>query len=348
MTRLLHVGASAWPDGMIRGFGELGIFVDERSSSHTRGVSKGVRRTAASAASLRRRTAGALSGALDRPRGAVVEGAASTMLAPEILHALGIPYVLELCGPVLEELELRRVSAMRLEATRALLRRSVRRAARVVARDEASLEHGRRFLDVESAEVLGPGVEIPRQPSRPRDEVRSILGLPRELRIVSIAEPSDERAPLSVIAEVVRRLAGVGLLVEGGGPRDPELSAMALTARPSSPVIVYEGSTAHRTLAVDAADVVLDFGSKHPAPLGDRRLVTIGRRGWLGARFEDGSRAEAERFAECVDTAVRPVLAAVMVALSAPEVRSEDVDAFVFRASWAGRAERYAEFLALR
>ncbi|MBI2376828.1 MAG: hypothetical protein HYV07_22710 [Deltaproteobacteria bacterium] len=331
MTSLLHVASTPWHADFSRAMTEKGVKVSERLARGT-GALKGL------SISVR-------APALFGKDGVVVGASASTSAISLIASVMPTPFVLELDDPVLERLELRNESPLVVEATREVLRFALRRARAVTARDERAFDHGRRFLGLTSGEILGPGVALERRRSSSRDAVRAKLGLPTELKIVAIVEPIFEATPLGLISEAMRALAGVALLVEGGGPRDPELSAMALTARPSSPVIVYEPSAANRNLASDAADVVLDLGTSSPAPLADRRFVTLGTSGLLGARFGDGARAEAQRIGAVAEGSASALVRELSLALSNGAVRAEDVEAFVESASWAGRARRLGALL---
>ena len=182
------------------------------------------------------------------------------------------PSVLYFCARPLSGLRPDAASWRRLAAGR-LLGAAANRAAKVFAETEDAAD-GVLRLGVREVEIVSRGVDLSQLPLAERHEARTALGLPPSSRVVAMVGPLDDEARLQIVGLAHRRLAGVTLLVAGSGRAEGLLSALAASARPSSPVLTLGPQSPGTTVAAAlAADVGLAWDAET-----SRAFLALGRR----------------------------------------------------------------------
>jgi glycosyltransferase involved in cell wall biosynthesis len=213
-----------------------------------------------------------------RPELAYIRISASTSAVPAALSALRVPIVLELNGPVLSQLELRGRTPLQVAAARASLRGAVRLSRALVAASPALADHAQHELGARRIEIVGNGVELEVAVPGDRGAARRALGLPEELRLVTLVGTLTPELRLDLLAEAHRKLPGVGLLIVGDGAGSDFVKAMSVASRPSTPVL-HLGAQPHPVAiqAIQAADVCVNV---HDTDLALKGLeyAAVGRR----------------------------------------------------------------------
>lgn len=151
----------------------------------------------------------------------------------------------------------------------------------LVAEDERAARDSEPALAKKPVEIIRSRAPLLAVPSLDRDAAKQSLGLPVEQRFLAITGPLDAALRLDHLADAHRGLAGIGLLVVGDGPRAGFVQAMAMTARPSAPVLdLGYGDAEIEARAIIAADVCagvradrLGGESWQYAALGRRQVV---------------------------------------------------------------------------
>lgn len=215
---------------------------------------------------------------LSRPDVAYLRISPSTSAIAAVLASARIPVVLELNGPVLEELSRRQRPPAAVELVRQALRLVVKSARHLVAASENIAEHARQELGATAITVLDNGVDL--EVAKPGDRAlaKAFFGLPEGPRFLVLVGTLVPELRLDLLAEAHRRLPGVGLMVVGDGPGAAYVQAMEVAARPSSPVL-FAGAVPHEVAirAIVAADVALNV---RDGDLGMKGLeyAAVGRR----------------------------------------------------------------------
>jgi len=220
---------------------------------------------------------------LRRPDIAYVRISASTSAIVFALAAARVPIVLELNGPILDELErLGRPPAV-IETVREVLGGVLAAARALVVPLPSVGEHAARALGAGSAgrasiELIENGADLELARPGDRAEAKRALGFPVEQRILSMVGTLAPELRLDLLAEAHRKIPGLALLVVGDGVQRAFVDAMAMATRPSSPVL-YLGSRPHEeaVLAVRAGDACVNV---RDGCLGTKSLeyAAVGRR----------------------------------------------------------------------
>lgn len=190
---------------------------------------------------------------------AYVRLSASSSIVPITLAGLRLPFVLELNGPVIDEMRVRgrRLAA---KATGAALRQAVALSAHVVAVDGVTARHARSMLGAQNVSIVENGANLDTATPGSRAEARARLGLPPEGPVVTFAGTLAPEQRLDLLFEAHRKLDGVTLVVAGGGAQAPLLDAAVAAARARAPVVAL-GVVPHdqAMLAIRAADICVDL-----------------------------------------------------------------------------------------
>jgi glycosyltransferase involved in cell wall biosynthesis len=158
------------------------------------------------------------------PEAAYVRLSATSSLVPAALRALGIPYVVELNGPILDEMRARGRSELRVRAVRQSLRQAVRGARGMVAVHASIAAHARRHLGAEAVQVIENGADVDVATPGDRREARRRLGLPEDASLVGFAGSLAPELHLTALFEAIER-TDAHLAVAGDGAQEPALRA---------------------------------------------------------------------------------------------------------------------------
>jgi glycosyltransferase involved in cell wall biosynthesis len=215
---------------------------------------------------------------LRRPDVAYVRISATTSAVPSAIGALRVPLVLELNGPILDELDRLGRGPGAVETVRQVLRTVVRQARSVVVPLPSVGQHAVHALGAHTVDLVENGADLEEATPGDRDEARRALGLPTEPRMIGAVGNLAPELRFDLLAEAHRRLPGAALLVVGDGAQRPFIDAMAMATRPSSPVL-YLGRRPHAeaVLALRASDAVVNV---RDGCLGTKSLeyAAVGRR----------------------------------------------------------------------
>jgi D-inositol-3-phosphate glycosyltransferase len=209
----------------------------------------------------------ALELARNRPDVAYLRISATGSLIPLAILALRVPLILELNGPLLDELRAAGRSEAAVRAVQLALKPIVRSARAMIAPSVPIAAHGERALGGTNVIVVRNGADLDLAKPGDRDQARARLGVPGG-RWIAFAGTLVPEQRMDLLCAAHARLAGVGLLVAGGGPRSAEVEAWAKKAPPETPVRFF-GAVPHEQ-AIDiirAADVCVstrdgDLGMK--------------------------------------------------------------------------------------
>jgi glycosyltransferase involved in cell wall biosynthesis len=224
-----------------------------------------------------------------RPDVAYVRLSASSSLVPLACRVARLPYVVELNGRILDELaHLGRPEPV-IELVRASLAAAIRGARALVAVSEKIGRHAVEALGAREASIIPNGADLDAATPGDRDRAKAALGLPSEIRLVTMVGSLAPELRLDLLAEAHRKLSGTGLLVVGDGPGATFVQAMRAATRPSSPVIFF-GPRPHAEaiLAIRAAHACVNV---RDGDLGMRGLeyAAVGRR-QVAFEVEDSDR----------------------------------------------------------
>ncbi|MFO0722378.1 MAG: glycosyltransferase family 4 protein [Myxococcota bacterium] len=283
-----------------------------------------------------------------RPDVAYVRISASTSATVAALSLARIPVVLELNGPILEELSRRQRSPQAIALARASLQAAVWQARSVVAASENVGRHAREALAATQVEVVLNGVDLEIALPEDRASARRFFELPEGPRFLVLVGTLVQELRLDLLAEAHRKLPGVGLLIVGDGPQAAFVDAMSVAARPSSPVL-FTGAVPHPVAirAIAASDVALnvrdgDLGMKglEYAAVG-RRQVAFEMPG--SARLEGLYPPELEAVHLVKERSVPALRAAIVAALAAEErqgpLPKPAIDAARAQLGWEHKAQ---------
>jgi glycosyltransferase involved in cell wall biosynthesis len=197
-----------------------------------------------------------------RPDVACVRICPSTSVVPRVLEIGGIPTVLELNGPILDELDARGGGQMARGVVQRLLERVVHRSGPVIVPLASIGDYARTRLRAQDVEVVESGCDLAIAVPASRLRARRSLGLPPDRPCVAFTGTLANEQRLDLL-EAAAQLPGVQLLIAGDGPGARRIAAAAARAGESS--IRWFGSIAHER-AVEiarAADVCLDLKPLH-------------------------------------------------------------------------------------
>jgi glycosyltransferase involved in cell wall biosynthesis len=208
-----------------------------------------------------------------RPDVACVRIGSSTAIVPRVLEVAGVPTLLELNGPVLDELEGDGGPVVR-EVVRGLLSRVVRRSGPLLVPLASFGDYARARLGAQRVEVIENGCDLAIAVPAPRVRARRALGLDHDRPCVAFTGTlgGEQRIDLLLAAA---ELPDVQLLVAGDGPGSSRVAAAAAEL----PRLRYFGSVAHERAVeiVRAADVALDLSPFHVGMKG-LEYAALGRR----------------------------------------------------------------------
>ena len=213
-----------------------------------------------------------------RPDAAYVRISASTSAVPAALAGLRVPVVLELNGPILDELANLGRSDTVIAAVGAALAGVIRTARTLVVPLPSVGTHARDALGAEQVVVVANGADLDAARPGDRAAAREALGLPTEPKMIGLVANLAPELRMDLLAEAHRKLAGVALLVVGDGAQRGFVDAMAMATRPSSPVL-YLGKLPHPQ-AVRAVQAVQVCVNVRDGCLGTKSLeyAAVGRR----------------------------------------------------------------------
>lgn len=226
-----------------------------------------------------------------RPHAVYVRISASTSLVPMSL-SVRLPVVLELNGPILDEMARMGRGEDRIRIVRSLLQIAIARSRAVVAASDNVGRYATEELNAGNVVVIPNGADL--DVATPGDKLaaRRELKMPERGKVVTMVGTLVPELRLDLLSEAHRKLPGTALLVAGDGPKADMLEAMAMTTRPSSPV-VYIGPVPHEKaiLAIRAADVCVNV---RDGDLGMKGLeyAAVGRR-QVAFRMEGSDRLAA-------------------------------------------------------
>jgi glycosyltransferase involved in cell wall biosynthesis len=216
--------------------------------------------------------------ALNRPDVAYVRISASSSAVVAALGFGRIPILLELNGPILDEMNRMGRGPGIVETAKGVLRQVVAQSRGVVVPLPSVGEHAKDALGAQRIFLVENGADLVNATPGDRLQAREALNLPADGRIISAVGNLAPELRLDLLAEAHRKTAGVMLLVVGDGAQRPFIEAMQMTTRPSSPV-VFLGRRPHAEAvsAVRAADVCINM---RDGCLGTKSLeyAAVGRR----------------------------------------------------------------------
>ena len=213
-----------------------------------------------------------------KPDIAYVRTSATSSFAPVSLKGLGVPLVLELNGPLLDELRMLRRSELAVQLVGALQRQVFGLANYVVAVDTQTARHAARQLGAQRVEVVENGADI--DVARPGDPItaRRRLGLPVEGPILGFAGTLAPELRFDLLEAAIRRLNPTPLLViAGDGPQ------RSFFEQNTNPNIRWLGARSHEeavdvlraaTVCVNVRDGIVGMKALEYAAVG-RRFVTF-------------------------------------------------------------------------
>ena len=213
-----------------------------------------------------------------RPDVAYVRISASSSAVPSALSTLRIPIALELNGPVLDEMRRLGRSPAIVETARLALKQTIAMGHVLVVPQVSFGEHARDQMGARWVEHIPNGADLERAIPGDRSEAKQALGLPVEQRIAAHVGNLAPELRLDLLAHAHRKIPGLALLFVGDGAQRSVIEAMAMTTRPSSPVL-FMGRRPHEEAlqAIRAADVCIDARDGN---LGSKSLeyAAMGRR----------------------------------------------------------------------
>ena len=255
------------------------------------------------------------------PEIAYVRLSASSSLVPWTLVSARTPFVLELNGPVTEEMQASGASPLKVDAAAAVLAGVVEMSAHLVAVTESIGRYAHRALRASRVTVIENGAEL--EVARPGDRqtARQELGLPPDGRFIALVGTLAHEVRLDLLQAAHRKLPGVGLIIVGDGPKADYARAMTQAARPSAPVWFLGHQPHERAILVEqAADVCISVRDGHIGMKGleyaavGRRQVAFDNEGIerLSALYpgEEAVFVVKERSAEALATALEAALEA--------------------------------------
>lgn len=289
-----------------------------------------------------------------RPDVAYVRISASTSAVPLALAALRVPYVLELNGRALDELENLGRPPLAISVVAVNLSLAIRGARAVVAVSEKIGQHAVDRLGAREVSIIPNGADLDVATPGGRDAAKTALGLPVEMRFLTMVGSLAPELRLDLLAEAHRKISGTGLLVVGDGPQADFIQAMRAATRPSSPVI-FLGPRPHEeaVLAIRAGHACVNV---RDGDLGMRGLeyAAVGRR-QVAFEVEDSDRLRSLypdhlKAVLLVEERTAPALRkAIEAALEAEEIQGPLPDADIANAratiGWDHTARQVAQVL---
>lgn len=199
-----------------------------------------------------------------RPDVAYVRLSAASSFVPWALAASGVPFVVELNGPVTEEMAAGGASPLKLQTASALLAGVIELAADLVVVTRSIGRYAVKVLSARRVTVIENGADL--EVARPGDraEARRRLGLSEDVRLLAVVGTLAHEVRLDLLQAAHRKLPGTGLVIVGDGPKADYARAMTQVARPSAPVW-FLGPRPHEEaiLVEQAADVCVSVRDGH-------------------------------------------------------------------------------------
>ena len=288
-----------------------------------------------------------------RPDFAYVRISASSSAVVAALSTMRIPVLLELNGPILDEMMRMGRGPGVIETVRGVLRTVIAQSIGVVVPLPSVGEHAKEELLAHSVYLIENGADLSNATPGDVHEARRALGLPEHQRIIAAVGNLAPELRFDLLAEAHRKIPGVMLLVVGGGAQEGFIQAMTMTTRPSSPV-VFLGRRSHEEaiLAVRSADVCLNM---RDGCLGTKSLeyAAVGKR-QVAFATEGSERLETlysgvsathlvhERTAKAVQRAIEDALQAEKELGPLPKALIESARESL---GWSATAKKIAELL---
>ena len=196
----------------------------------------------------------------NRPDIAYVRISASSSGVVASLGFAKVPVVLELNGPILDEMNRMGRGPGIVETAKGVLRQVVAQSEGVVVPLPSVGVHAEEALGAREVYLVENGADLTNATPGDRSEARAALNLPVEQRIISAVGNLAPELRFDLLAEAHRKTPGVTLLIMGDGAQRPFIEAMKMTTRPSSPVL-FLGRRPHEEAvqAVRAADVCINM-----------------------------------------------------------------------------------------
>jgi glycosyltransferase involved in cell wall biosynthesis len=186
----------------------------------------------------------------------------STSVVPRVLEIGGIPTVLELNGPILDELDARGRGPMTRNVVHRLLSRVVHRSGPIIVPLASIGDYARDRLRAQEVEVVESGCDLAIAVPASRLRARRALGLPIDRPCVAFTGTLAYEQRLDLL-EAAAQVPGVLVLIAGDGPGARRIAAAA--ARSDETSLRWFGSVPHER-AVEiarAADVCVDLKPLH-------------------------------------------------------------------------------------
>lgn len=225
----------------------------------------------------------------ERPDVAYVRLSASTSAVPAVLTGLRVPYVLELNGRILDELDNLGRPPLAIGLVTVNLGLAVRGAKSLVGVSEKIGQHAVDRLGAREVSIIPNGADLEVATPGDREAAKRALNLPAEMRFLTMVGSLAPELRLDLLAEAHRKVTGTALLVVGDGPQADFIQAMRAATRPSSPVI-FLGPRPHEeaVLAIRAGHACINV---RDGDLGMRGLeyAAVGRR-QIAFEVEDSDR----------------------------------------------------------
>ncbi|MBI2372393.1 MAG: glycosyltransferase [Deltaproteobacteria bacterium] len=184
---------------------------------------------------------------------------ASTSFTAAAFRVAGVPYLLELNGPVLDQLRARGRPEWVVATAKRSLAWVVRESRGVVVPSPALERHARVELGADRVFVVENGVDLEVVVPGDRALARKRLGLPLDRTFVTLVATLTPELRLDLLGEACSRLDKTGLLIVGDGFRAGEVQDLVRRATPERPVIAL-GARPHAeaVLAMQAGDVCVN------------------------------------------------------------------------------------------
>lgn len=281
---------------------------------------------------------------------AYVRLSATTSVVPAVLRAARLPYVTELNGLLLDELQNRGRSRLARLAVGAAQRAVARGAFACVSVEPRIGRHAKEALGARDVRIIENGADL--ETARPGDrrQARVRTGLPLDAPVVAFAGTLGPELRLDLLFAAIARMSEEPLLVVAGDGQ--ERAAVEAAAR-AAPNVRFFGPLPHEE-AVDllrAADVCVDVRNNH---LGMKVIeyAALGRR-FAAFSVEGLPRIEAayagHRAVFAVEARTSEALAAALSealhAERAGPLPAEAVDAARSELGWARTAARIERVL---
>jgi glycosyltransferase involved in cell wall biosynthesis len=213
-----------------------------------------------------------------QPDIAYVRLSASSSFVPWALVSARVPFVLELNGPVTEEMEAAGKRTIEVQAAAAVLAGVTEMSAHLVAVTESIGRYAHQVLRASRVTVIENGAELEVAEPGDRQEARRRLGLPQEARFIALVGTLAHEVRLDLLQAAHRKLPGVGLVIVGDGPKADYARAMTQAARPSAPVWFLGRQPHEQAILVEqAADVCISVRDGHVGMKG-LEYAAVGRR----------------------------------------------------------------------